>query len=192
MRDKCKMGGYQVWNYNTIFLSVFYVLFLEHCHKRPYVIPVGDSGYPLRPWLMTPVLHPATEAEQRYTRAQCKTRSVVERCIGVVKSRFRCIDMSGGVLQYSPERVCKIIGCAFILHNLCLTYRVPLPNIPPDDHDQEEEDGLNHPPCQSGIQVRQDLIQRRFTLQDNGSQKVQLINNYMQQLKIFVNRINCL
>lgn len=124
---------------------------------------LGDSGYPLRPWLMTPIIHPATEAERRYTRAQCKTRSVVERCFGVVKSRFRCIDRSGGVLQYSPERVCKIITCAFILHNLCLTYRVPLPNIPPNGHNEEEEDGVNEPapaPCQSGIQVRQDLIRQ--------------------------------
>ncbi|KAK0150631.1 putative nuclease HARBI1 [Merluccius polli] len=44
---------------------------------------LGDSGYTLRPWLMTPILHPATEPDERYSRAQRKTRSVVERCIGV-------------------------------------------------------------------------------------------------------------
>lgn len=114
---------------------------------------------------MTPVLHPASEAEERYTRAQRKTRSVIERCIGVVKSRFRCIDLSGGVLQYSPGKACKIIACTFILHNICLAYRVPLPNIPPnippnDDPEEEEEDGLNR---QTGLQVRQELIRQWFT-----------------------------
>ena len=113
----------------------------------------GDSGYALRPWLMTPILHPATEPDERYSRAQRKTRSVVERCIGVVKSRFRCIDRSGGVLQYTPERACKIITCAFILHHICIIY-VPLAN--------PEGDVPVPAPCNTGMQVRQDLIRRRF------------------------------
>ncbi|KAK0149199.1 putative nuclease HARBI1 [Merluccius polli] len=111
---------------------------------------------------MTPILHPATEPDERYSHAQRKTRSVVERCIGVVKSRFRCIDRSGGVLQYIPERACKIITCAFILHNICIMYRLPIPNIT-DDHDPEcDVPGPVPAPCNSGIQVRQDLIRRRF------------------------------
>ena len=32
-------------------------------------ISVGDGGYPLRPWLMTPVTNPRTPQEQRYNRA---------------------------------------------------------------------------------------------------------------------------
>ena len=120
----------------------------------------GDSGYALRPWLMTPILHPATEPDERYSRAQWKTRSVVERCIGVVKSRFRCIDRSGGVLQYTPERACKIITCAFILHNICIMYRLPIPDIPDDD--DPEGDVPVPAPCNTGMQVRQDLIRRRF------------------------------
>jgi hypothetical protein len=109
---------------------------------------------------MTPILHPATEPEQRYSRAQRKTRSVVERCIGVVKSRFRCIDRSGGVLQYTPEKGCKIITCAFILHNICMMYRLPLPDVP--DHHEPEGDGPVPAPCNTGIQVRQELVRRRF------------------------------
>uniref|UniRef100_A0A8C1N3H2 Putative nuclease HARBI1 n=1 Tax=Cyprinus carpio TaxID=7962 RepID=A0A8C1N3H2_CYPCA len=124
---------------------------------------LGDSGYPLRPWLMTPILHPASEAHERYSRAQRKTRGVVERCIGVLKSRFRCIDHSGGVLLYTPERACQIIAAVCVLHNICQMHHVPLPNIP--EAPVEPDEPLTHvanPPSNSGMQARNNLIARRF------------------------------
>ena len=29
---------------------------------------LGDSGYPLKPWLMVPFAHPSTRGEERYNR----------------------------------------------------------------------------------------------------------------------------
>ena len=84
----------------------------------------------------------------------------VERCIGVVKSRFQCIDCSGGVLQYTPEKWCKIITCAFILHNFCMMYRLPLPDV--SDNHEPEGDGPVPAPCNTGIQVRHELVRRKF------------------------------
>ncbi|KAK0140061.1 putative nuclease HARBI1 [Merluccius polli] len=60
---------------------------------------LGDSGYPLTSWLLTPFPNPQNQAQQTY-RAQ-----VVERSIGLLKSRWRCLDKSGGVLQYTPEKL---------------------------------------------------------------------------------------
>ncbi|XP_062598054.1 putative nuclease HARBI1 [Saccostrea cucullata] len=87
---------------------------------------VGDSGYPLKACLMTPKLHPQTEAEERYNKAHGQTRVVVERAFGVLKSRFRCLHKTGGCLPFSPEKCIKVISVAMKLHNVCIDRKVPL------------------------------------------------------------------
>ncbi|KAM7288156.1 putative nuclease HARBI1 isoform X1 [Ixodes scapularis] len=46
---------------------------------------LGDSGYPLEPWLITPVPgnHATSTACGRFNKAHSSIRSVVERCIGL-------------------------------------------------------------------------------------------------------------
>ena len=70
---------------------------------------LGDSGYPLRPWLMTPYLNPANNHEERYNSAHIKNRNAVERCIGVLKKRWACLHR----------------GNASHGHNLALTQAKP-------------------------------------------------------------------
>ena len=50
---------------------------------------LGDSGYGCKQWLRTPLLHPQGLAQSKFNRAHKRTRCIVERCIGVLKSRFR-------------------------------------------------------------------------------------------------------
>ncbi|XP_072142672.1 putative nuclease HARBI1 [Dermacentor andersoni] len=82
---------------------------------------LGDSGYPLEPWLLTPVTgHPPIHtAEGRYNTAHASMRSVVERCIGPLKSRFRCLQRYRA-LHYEPDRAANIVAACAVLHNLCL------------------------------------------------------------------------
>lgn len=84
----------------------------------------GDSGYPLQPWLLTPLANAVTQSELSYNAAQSKTRNVIERCFGVMKSRFRCLDKSGGTLLYSPEKTYKIVMAVSVLHNFCLSRNI--------------------------------------------------------------------
>lgn len=52
---------------------------------------LGDSGYPLKKWLITPIAHPQNDQEVQFNKSQCKTRNIVERSFGVLKARFRYI-----------------------------------------------------------------------------------------------------
>ena len=46
---------------------------------------LGDSGYMLRDWLLTPLTNPRTPREMAYNYHQSSARTTVERSIGVAK-----------------------------------------------------------------------------------------------------------
>lgn len=78
----------------------------------------GDSGYPLEPWLMTPVLNAQPGSpEDRYTNAHCRARVCVERLNGVLKGVFRCLNQDR-TLRYSPRKCGSIINACAVLHNM--------------------------------------------------------------------------
>ncbi|XP_072000217.1 putative nuclease HARBI1 [Engystomops pustulosus] len=89
-------------------------------------ILLGDNGYKLTQWMMTPYLSPITQQEKNFNRAHRKTRSRIERAFGLLKSRFRCLDHSGGALLYAPETVCKIIIACAVLHNICIAQNLEI------------------------------------------------------------------
>ncbi|XP_064631631.1 putative nuclease HARBI1 [Lineus longissimus] len=94
---------------------------------------LGDSGYPCKPFLLTPYLRPITRPETRFNNAHKKTRNSVERCFGVLKRRFHCLHAE---IRMRPARVCKIITACAVLHNIAIDRREPLlgrPNREPRD-----------------------------------------------------------
>lgn len=87
---------------------------------------IGDSGYPLQPWLLTPFHNPAPNTrESRFNNAHIQARNCIERCNGVLKSRFRCL-LKERVLRYSPVKVGKIVNSCAILHNICIAANLDL------------------------------------------------------------------
>ena len=122
---------------------------------------LGESGYPLRPWLLTPVLNPTLPQEVRYNEAHMETRSIIEKSFGLLKSRFRCIDTSGGTLLHTPLTCCDI--AIVVLHNLCIIHHLPLPENNNILLDREHIDRQPYAGrLNDGVAVRGRLINGRF------------------------------
>ena len=76
---------------------------------------LGDSGYTLSNYLITPYDNPRTQSQRRFNRSQKSSRCSVERSFGQLQGRFPCLRYG---LRVDPEKACKIIGACTILHNI--------------------------------------------------------------------------
>ncbi|VDI18679.1 Hypothetical predicted protein [Mytilus galloprovincialis] len=76
---------------------------------------LGDSGYPCRPFLMTPYLNPVLDHQKKYNKCHCSTRSVIERTFGRLKRRFHILHSE---IRMKPGKACKILIACAILHNI--------------------------------------------------------------------------
>ncbi|XP_040073807.1 uncharacterized protein LOC115328489 [Ixodes scapularis] len=101
----------------------------------------------MEPLLITPVpgFHATSTACGRFNKARSSMRSVVERCIGLLKSRFRCLQRHR-TLYYPPTTATVIISACAVLHNICLSSEEPEPE-PDSDPD---EPGLESGPSSDG------------------------------------------
>lgn len=83
---------------------------------RPYPrgILIGDSIYPLKCWLIPPIVNDVNSPEQRrFARAHKQTRRTIECAIGVMKEKFPCLNY----LRLQPVFVFAVIKCCTALCN---------------------------------------------------------------------------
>ncbi|XP_030028301.2 putative nuclease HARBI1 isoform X2 [Manduca sexta] len=79
---------------------------------------LGDSGYPLRRYLMTPVVGALDDSPAgNYNAIHKRARSTIERTFGILKGRWRCL-LGARQLHYSPEVAGKITIACCVLHNI--------------------------------------------------------------------------
>ncbi|XP_067203442.1 putative nuclease HARBI1 [Linepithema humile] len=152
----------RVWNASVVCQH----LEQEYRNGRTGAWLIGDSGYPLLPYLLTPMLNqPIGTPSARYTEVHVQARCVIERCIGVLKGRWRCLRKERA-LHYKPEFAALIVNAACVLHNIAKEYNIPEVDLYVDETDRKDDDfprDINNGRDRAGQEVREALIRRYFT-----------------------------
>ena len=80
---------------------------------------IADSAYSVKTWLIPPFKDNGhlTRQQRRFNTALSSVRSVVERCFGHLKGRFRRLRE---LTVYDPTYMVSDIVCGCILHNLTI------------------------------------------------------------------------
>jgi len=86
---------------------------------------IGDSGYPLLPYLLTPIrgAEPNTP-ESLYTQTHQQIRNCIERTNGLLKGVWRCLHPDR-VLHYHPTFAAQIFYACVIFHNIMRIRNIP-------------------------------------------------------------------
>lgn len=95
---------------------------------------VGDSGYAVHSYLMTPFKSPSSPPERRFNKALSKARVTVECAFGVWKRRFPALTY---VLRTNLDTAHATIIAAAVLHNIAIDgneppFHDPVSDIQPD------------------------------------------------------------
>lgn len=158
-----------------ILLLVYWVSWYRICNNESlkFLILLGDSGYALRSWLLTPVENAAPNTPAfRYNMGHRRTRCTIERCNGVLKTRFRCL-LKHRVLHYHPHKAGLIINACVVLHNLCIINNVPEVELDPEEefdfgiyeniaNVHEDINNRINPELRAGRNRRDQLIRTHF------------------------------
>lgn len=124
---------------------------------------LADSGYEVRPYLLTPLNNPETHAQQLYNESQIRTRNVVERSYGVWKRRFPVLAVG---MRVKLQTVLNIIVATAVLHNIASNNGEEQPPDDPDVYFNIEEiqaEAANMPHHRRNDAVRRNLVENYFS-----------------------------
>ncbi|CAG8605491.1 481_t:CDS:2 [Paraglomus occultum] len=83
---------------------------------------LGDSAFPLLPWLLVPFKEHAqqrlTRAQRQYNKVHSSARMAVERAFGKLKAQWRILKQAMEVIDL--RTAVDIVDVCCILHNMCI------------------------------------------------------------------------
>ena len=117
---------------------------------QPYL--VGDSAYPLSPWLQKPFPEGTREPDEiQFNQELSSVRVQVECAFGILKSRWRILM---GMEESKVQLISKIILACAVLHNFCILHGDEWKeNDENNDHDQ----GDNNEVLRDGDNIKEIL-----------------------------------
>ena len=121
---------------------------------------LGDGGYPVKNYLITPLANTVTQAENLFNESQIRSRNPVERSYGLWKRRFPILSNS---INIDINKVQWVIIATAVLHNLAIDFCEREPPALTED-EQRNFDSVNDVPIRpvrnvnNNNRVRQNLI----------------------------------
>lgn len=83
---------------------------------------------------------------------------MVERTIGVLKNRFRCV-LGARQLHYTPEMAAKITAVCAALHNICIHYKINSSEFDiPLEYENSDDDVQESLSDVSATNIRQNIM----------------------------------
>lgn len=108
-------------------------VYRDMVRQRSNALLLGDIGYGITPWLLTPYRNPHTPEEIAYNNLHAKERVIIERCFGQLKQRFPILQYK---VRVELNKIPSVIISCVILHNIAKYLN---DNLPEDRHLQHDE-----------------------------------------------------
>ncbi|XP_055380518.1 putative nuclease HARBI1 isoform X2 [Condylostylus longicornis] len=127
---------------------------------------LGDAGYPLKPYLITPfrtyINRGDSSQKGRFNELHSKVRNIIERTNGVLKNTFRCL-LNARELHYTPEKATQIVNVCCALHNLKIKYNVQDEPVEIEDENDENDEDLEQDEEDASL-IRTNIMNSIFNL----------------------------
>lgn len=129
---------------------------------------LGDGAYPIREWLQIPFRDYGrlTAEEREYNRRLCTTRVLIENAFGLLKGRWRQLQL---IDMYRVEKISRFIVACCVLHNLCIydeNMYIFMEMEDEVDNAEPAEENANDEELKRLGEEKRRRIKEKFTMQD--------------------------
>jgi len=102
---------------------------------------LGDSGYPLCRYLLTPFRRPNDSTQRNFNKCLSKGRVKIEMCFGILKRRFAILNKP---MRMPIRRVPKTVLACIILNNLAINFNEMEEQIPIHEEMDDDVDSMDY------------------------------------------------